>query len=174
MLIRTETAQDIEAIEQLILAAFDNHPHHAPGQGTTEHHIVNRLRSEQALALSLVAEEDGQIIGHVAFSPVQINGQDSSWLCMAPVSVAPERQSQGIGSQLIRQALQTLQQRDSNHPNRVSGVVVLGEPAYYTRFGFHVKHGFTVPGVPPAYFQALAFVADAPMQGEVGFHPAFE
>lgn len=169
MQIRSETAQDIEAIEQLILAAFDNHPHHAPGQATTEHRIVNRLRSEQALALSLVAEEDGQIVAHVGFSPVQINGQASHWLCMAPVSVAPARQNQGIGSALIRQALQTLQ--DSG---KVSGVVVLGDPAYYGRFGFHSKHGFVVPGVPPAYFQALAFAADTAMQGEIGFHSAFE
>jgi putative acetyltransferase len=89
---------------------------------------------------------------------------------MAPVSVAPGRQGQGIGSRLIRQALQQLKALG------VEGVVALGEPDYYTRFGFHHQHRLSVPGVPAEYFMAqrLDGKAPVPLQATLGFHPAFE
>ncbi|WP_425108469.1 GNAT family N-acetyltransferase, partial [Burkholderia ambifaria] len=89
--IRHETESDIAAIEALILAAFDNHPHHAPGQGVTEHRIVAALRAAGALSLSLVAERDGAMVGHLAFSPIRIEGAEAAagWFVLAPVSAIP-------------------------------------------------------------------------------------
>ena len=96
MIIRPETSHDHEAITQVTLAAFtgkfSDHP--------TEHLIVNGLREAGALTLSLVAELDKKIVGHVAFSKVTINGEDRSWYGLGPISVQPELQKQGIGSKL--------------------------------------------------------------------------
>jgi putative acetyltransferase len=169
MQIRQETAGDAGGIEALILAAFRDHPHHAPGEGTTEHLIVQRLREAGALRLSLVAEDEGgAIVGHVGFSPITVDGQPLHWLAMAPVSVSPACQRQGIGGQLIRQALALLQEQAAE------GAVVLGDPGYYTRFGFHHAHSLVVPGVPAEYFMAQTLQDHATLpQGTVGFHPAF-
>ncbi|MDR0213053.1 MAG: N-acetyltransferase [Comamonas sp.] len=173
MNIRPETAQDAQAIEALILAAFHNHPHQDPAKGTTEHLIVQGLRNAGALSLSLVAQDGEDIVGHVAFSPVSLEAasiRPGTWLVMAPVSVAPARQGQGIGSRLIRQGLQQLKARG------VEGVVVLGEPAYYTRFGFHHQHRLAVPGIPAEYFMAQRLDGCLPihLQAKAGFHSAFE
>lgn len=170
MNIRQETAQDAPRIEQLILAAFENHPHHAPGEGTTEHLIVQRLRAAGALALSLVAEDEahGGIVGHVSLSPITVDGRPRPWFAMAPVSVGPACQRQGIGGRLIRQALERMRDQGAE------GAVVLGDPDYYTRFGFHHAHRLTVAGVPAEYFMALALQDGAAIpEGAVGFHPAF-
>lgn len=173
MNIRPETAQDTQAIAALILAAFHNHPHQDPAKGTTEHRIVQGLRDAGALSLSLVAQDGEDIVGHIAFSPVDLEAASvspGSWLVMAPVSVAPVRQGQGIGSRLIRQGLEQLKALD------VEGVVVLGEPDYYTRFGFHHQHQLSVPGLPAGYFMAQRLDGKAPiyLQATVSFHPAFD
>ncbi len=168
--IRPETAADLDAIDAVTLAAFHQHPHHAPGAPVTEHVIIRRLREAGALSLSLVAEQAGQIVGHCSFSPIRIQHQPSDWLVLAPVSVLPSLQSQGIGSQLIRAGLQTLRERG------VPGVVVLGEPAYYQRFGFHAQHQLEPDGAPQEFFFALplqAGGASALPQGSVQFHAAF-
>ncbi|ANG62812.1 acetyltransferase [Marinobacterium aestuarii] len=152
MNIREEKAGDGEAIETLTYQAFENHPHHEPG----------------ALTLSLVAEEDGAIVGQITFSPVTINGRDSDWFGLGPVSVKPERQGEGIGSQLIRNGLERLKKRGAG------GVVLLGEPAYYGRFGFKANPDLTLPGVPAEYFviQVLRAGGTVP-KGVIGYHRAF-
>ena len=166
---RPETASDIAAIEALTLAAFDQHPHHAPGAPVTEHHIIAGLREAGDLALSLVAVDGNQLIGHCSFSPIRIQHQASDWLVLAPVSVAPARQRQGIGGKLIRSGLQILTARG------VPGVVVLGDPGYYGRFGFHARHALVHDGAPAEYFfaQALQDLGAAIPGGSVQFHPAF-
>ncbi|WP_186247287.1 GNAT family N-acetyltransferase [Burkholderia gladioli] len=170
--IRHETESDIAAIEALILAAFDNHPHHAPGQGVTEHRIVAALRAAGALSLSLVAERDGAMVGHLAFSPIRIEGAGAAagWFVLAPVSVSPACQRQGIGASLIEAALPMMRERGA------AGAVVLGDPAYYTRFGFHHAHRLSVPDVPAEYFMAQSFQGEAAAipAGVVHFHPAFD
>ena len=160
--IRQETPADIAAIEAVTVAAFANAEH----SSHTEQFIVAALRSSGQLAVSLVAEQHGAIVGHVAASPVTIDDADTGWYGLGPVSVVPPLQGQGIGTQLIEETLNQLRALGAG------GCVVLGEPAYYARFGFEANAALTLPGVPAEYFQALSFGADVP-QGTVAYHTSF-
>jgi putative acetyltransferase len=160
--IRAEAADDARTIEAVTAAAFLNAPH----TSHTEQYIVDALRSSGALAVSLVAESDGRIVGHVAASPVSLADRSSGWFGLGPVSVLPQHQRRGIGSQLVREALRLLRERGAN------GCVVLGEPEYYGRFGFKAEARLVLPGVPPEYFQALSFGSSRP-RGVVSYHEAF-
>lgn len=165
--IRDEEAGDAPAIAEAVRAAFAAHPH-----GTdTEHHIVDALRRCGALTVSLVAEEANpetgrRIIGHVAFSPVTITDGAPYWYGLGPVSVIPARQRQGIGSALIEHGMERLRELGA------AGCVVLGEPKYYTRFGFAHDARLTYAGVPPEFFLALQLGAKQ-AAGEVRYHEAF-
>lgn len=179
MTIRTETTADHNAIETLTYRAFENHPHHAPGAKPTEHLIINKLRDAGVLTVSLVAEDDTGIIGHIALSPVAINGVTTNWYGLGPVAVTPERQGEGIGRQLIEASLTAIK---SQH---AAGVVLLGEPEYYGRFGFETHANLTLEGVPPEYFMIQSLCDDndtttdkatadkAIPVGEVTYHVAF-
>jgi putative acetyltransferase len=163
MKIRLETSQDINAIEKVTFAAFDGKPYSAQ----TEHLIVNRLRKAGAMSASLVAELDGRVVGHVAFSVVIINGEDIGWYGLGPVSVLPELQKQGIGSKLIREGLSVIRKKGAK------GCVLEGSPEYYKRFGFKAYTGLVYEGTPdPKYFMALPFYNEVPA-GKVEFHRAF-
>lgn len=159
---REERQGDAAVIAAVTAAAFEGHPY-SDGR---EPLIVAGLRAAGALRLSLVAEEGGEVLGHLAFSPVTIAGADLGWFGLGPVSVRPDRQGQGIGAALIRAGLARLRE------GGVAGVVLLGEPAYYSRFGFATEAGLTLPGVPSDYFMALSFGGEVP-QGSVAYHPAF-
>jgi len=167
MNIRPETKSDINAITALTYAAFENHPHHEPGAKPTEHLIVNNLRDSGALTLSLVAEDKTGIVGHIAFSPVSIAGVASTWYGLGPVSVTPRLQGKGIGSQLIKTGLQMLTAQDAD------GMVLLGEPEYYQRFGFKTHANLTLADVPAEYFLIQPLVDTEIPVGEVTYHPAF-
>lgn len=161
--IRSEKSTDIKAIEQITIAAFDGKWY----SDQTEHLIINRLREAGALSVSLVAELDGKIVGHVAFSVVTINGEDKGWFGLGPVSVSPEMQKQGIGSKLIREGLSQIKKKG------VRGCVLEGDPKYYQRFGFTSHPDLVYEGTPdPKYFMALPFYEDVP-KGKVEFHQAF-
>ncbi len=163
MKIRPETPQDVTAIEKITLVAFDGKPY----SNQTEHLIVNRLRETGALFVSLVAEMDRKVVGHVAFSLITINGEDKGWYGLGPVSVLPELQKQGIGSKLVREGLSLIQEKGAK------GCVLEGSPEYYNRFGFKTYHGLFYEGAPAAeYFMALPFYEDVP-QGKVEFNKAF-
>jgi putative acetyltransferase len=163
MIIRPETPDDYEAITQVTFAAFDGKPYSAK----TEHLIVNALREAGALSVSLITEIDGRVVGHVAFSKVTINGEDLEWYGLGPVSVAPELQKQGIGSQLIREGLARV--RDLG----AKGCVLEGSPEYYQRFGFRAYPDLVYEGSPaPEYFMALPFYDKVP-HGKVEYHAAF-
>jgi putative acetyltransferase len=163
MKIRPETPQDISAIEQITIAAFDGKWY----SDQTEHLIIDRLRAVGAMSLSLVADMDGKVVGHVAFSIVTINGTDQGWYGLGPVSVLPELQKHGIGSKLIRKGLFLIQEKGAK------GCVLEGDPAYYQRFGFKAYPGLFYEGTPsPEYFMALPFYDDVP-EGKVEFHRAF-
>lgn len=162
MEIRPETMADAAAIAALTTAAFATAPH-ASG---TEAAIVAALRDAGALSLSLVAGEGGRITGHVAFSPVTIDGRACGWFGLGPVSVAPDRQGQGIGAALIRDGLARLAAMGAK------GCVLLGDPGYYRRFGFEADPGLRLPEVPPQYFLRLV-LAGAPPAGIVAYHPGF-
>lgn len=153
---RHETLHDIAAIEAVTTAAFAD----APYTSHTEQFIVRALRAANELTLSIVAEEHGQIVGHVALSLVTITDDQGrkadGWYGLGPISVLPQRQGHGIGSRLMEQALSELRAM------RAAGCVLLGDPAYYGRFGFQAHAGLQLPGVPPDYFMALALHGPVP------------
>jgi putative acetyltransferase len=162
MQIRPERPADAEAIHIMTVAAFQTVPY---GDGS-EGRVIDMLRASGALALSLVAEEDGEIIGQVTFSPVTIDGQEGPWLCLGPVAVQPDHHSQGIGASLIREGLTRIA------ADGCELCVLLGNPSYYGRFGFvHDPALFCGEGQPEA-FQFLVLHGEAP-RGKVAFHAAF-
>ncbi|MGH8291534.1 MAG: GNAT family N-acetyltransferase [Steroidobacteraceae bacterium] len=150
--IRCEISADVMAIEAVTISAFLNAPH----TSHTEQHITNALRTAGKLPISLVAEADGSVIGHVAFSPVSLSDGAPGWFGLGPIAVLPKHQRRGIGLQLIREGPCILRERGA------CGCVVLGEPQYYGRFGFRADAGLVLPDVPPEYFQAMPFGASKP------------
>lgn len=160
--IRNETPADVQSIHSVTEQAFRNAAH----TDHTEQFIVDVLRNTGALTVSLVAEADGNLIGHVAISPVTITDGANHWYGLGPISVLPEYQGKGVGSRLMNQALAEIKSSGA------SGCVLLGDPGYYKRFGFKVVEGLILPGVPPEYFQAVSF-GDGFAQGEVSYHNAF-
>ena len=161
IVIRSETDGDVSAITEVTVAAFrtleiSNH---------TEQFIIAALRVAKALTLSLVAEVDGRVVGHIAFSGVTISDGAQNWYGLGPVSVLPEYQRQGIGKALIR--LSRL--KDMN----AQGCCLVGHPDYYRRFGFKNMSGLVHEGVPQEVFFALSFDGHTP-QGTVTFHEAFK
>jgi putative acetyltransferase len=163
ILIRKETQNDIPAITEVTLAAFGS----LEISNQTEHLIVLALRSAGALTLSLVAEVEGEVVGHIAFSPVTISDGTPDWYGLGPVSVAPEYQRMGVGTALIWEGLIQLKELGAH------GCCLVGHPEYYPKFGFNNIEGLAVEGVPPEVFFALTFDGKIP-QGTVSFHKAFE
>lgn len=160
--IRNEFPADVPAIEAVTIAAFLN----VPDSARTEHFIVTALREAGQLAVSVVAVAEGRVIGHVAASPVSLPDGTPGWYGIGPISVLPPYQRRGVGARLMREALRTLREKGA------AGCVVLGEPAYYARFGFLADPALVFPGVPPEYFQAVSFGASRP-RGVVSYHAAF-
>jgi putative acetyltransferase len=163
IVIRSETAADVSAITEVTVAAFktleiSNH---------TEQFIIEALRAAKALTISLVAEVDGCIVGHIAFSPVTISDGTRNWYGLGPVSVLPAYQRQGIGKALIHEGLSRL--KDMN----AQGCCLVGHPDYYRKFGFKNMPGLELVGVPQEVFFTLSFSVHTP-QGTVTFHDAFK
>lgn len=166
MHIRTEKNTDNEAISKVQYAAFKDHPQHQPGAEPVEHIIVERLRAAGALTLSLVWEEAGEILGHIAMSPASIGATPGGWHLLGPVGILPAHQRKGLGSALVREALRLLREGGA------AGVVLVGDPEFYQRFGFRAVEGLTWPGVPAQYVLALPFAGVSP-QGDIVGHAAF-
>lgn len=160
--IRKERSSDVELIHEVVVAAFCEAPH----ADHTEQFIVKALREAGALTISLVAEVEREVIGHVAVSSVAIAGAVGDWYGLGPISVLPAHQGRGVGSQLMRKALTDLKESGA------AGCVVLGDPSYYGRFGFEAMEGLVFPGAPPEYFQALSFSGTF-ARGTVTYHEAF-
>ncbi|MCP8900996.1 GNAT family N-acetyltransferase [Gilvimarinus xylanilyticus] len=160
--IRNEGKGDVEPIHRVTVLAFRDALH----TDHTEQFIVKALRQADALFLSQVAESDGEVIGHVAISPVKVSDGSTNWFGLGPISMLPEYQGKGVGSKLMESALAGLREKGAE------GCVVLGDPSYYGRFGFKVVDGGVFPGVPVKYFQALSFGSGFP-QGEVTYHEEF-
>jgi putative acetyltransferase len=163
VLIRDERTGDVEAISDVTRLAFEtmeisNH---------TEHFIVEALREAKALTLSLVAELDGLIVGHVAFSPVTVTDGTQDWYGLGPVSVHPDFQRNGIGQTLICEGLSRLKELGAK------GCCLVGHPDYYRQFGFENVDALVFEGVPKEVFFVLSFDGNIP-QGKVIFHDAFE
>lgn len=162
MIIRAEKEADIKAIFEITEQAFEDHP---ISQGT-EQFIINALRKDNALTISLVAEREGNVVGHIAFSPLTISDGSRDWYALGPVSVQPAFQRQGIGQALVREGLSQLQSLGAQ------GCVLVGEPAYYERFGFKSFSDLSMEGVPQQYVLALPF-AEKMARGVITHHHAF-
>jgi putative acetyltransferase len=163
IVIRNETDADVGTITEVTVAAFktlaiSNH---------TEQFIIGALRAAKALTVSLVAEVNGRVIGHLALSPVTISDGTRNWYGLGPVSVLPEYQRKGIGKALIREGLSRL--KDLN----AQGCCVVGHPDYYRKLGFQNMSGLVHEGVPQEVFLALSFDGHTP-QGTVTFHEGFK
>jgi putative acetyltransferase len=164
--IRRETAADREAIFAVQESAFGRRD---------EAELVDALRDAGAASLSLVAEEQGRVVGHILFSPVVVRDGGAEWgaLGLAPLAVTPERQRAGVGSALVHAGLEAC---------RLGGagvVFVLGHPHYYPRFGFRPAAALGLRWEQPGH-EAAFFVAEVlrdalrGRRGMVSYHPAFE
>ncbi len=160
--IRDETTADIEAIYSVTERAF-REMEYASGD---EQDIVNRLRDAGALAISLVATIDGEVVGHVAFSPAGSSDSTGPWFTLGPVSVSPEVQRQGIGSALIKDGLAVLSEQGA------AGCALVGNPDYYQRFGFGVSPDNSPEDDYRDFFMVLSF-SDTQPSGPMSFHEAF-
>jgi len=162
MIIRKETVADIEKIAEVTIAAFNT----LPISNHTEQYIINALRAADALTISLVAENNGRIFGHIAFSPVTISDGSTGWYGLGPVSVLPDYHKQGIGKSLVNDGLSLLKDMGGQ------GCALVGDPNYYKRFDFKNIPDLIHEGIPPEVFLVLPFTAKVP-QGVVVFHEGF-
>lgn len=163
IVIRDETVADLDIISKVTIEAFNtleisNH---------TEQFIIEALRDANALTVSLVAEMDGCVVGHIAFSPVTISDGTTNWYGLGPISVLPEHQSKGIGKSLIKEGLARLRSLNAQ------GCCVVGHPDYYKKFGFKNTSRLVLKGVPKEVFLSQSFEEHVP-QGSVMFHEGFK
>ncbi len=162
VLIRSETIADVNAITEVTVAAFKT----LAISNQTEQFIIAALRDAKALPVSLVAEVNGRVVGHIAFSPVTISDGCPNWYGLGPVSVLPECQREGIGSALIQEGISRLKDLGAE------GCCLVGHPEYYRRFGFQNAPGLVYEGVPEEVFFALSLDGQIP-QGIVEFFVGF-
>ncbi|HEV2801192.1 MAG TPA: N-acetyltransferase [Pyrinomonadaceae bacterium] len=172
--VRSERPEDIGAVRRVNEAAFDR---------SEEAALVDALRAAAQPYISLVAERDGQVVGHIFFSPVTLETDDGAsvivetaerapqMLGLAPMAVLPEFQKQGIGSRLVREGLNECRRMGCE------AVVVLGHPEYYPRFGFVPAGRAGLRSeypVPDDVFMVLELKPGAlPARGLVKYHPEF-
>ncbi len=163
ILLRDETPRDADIITQVTVEAFES----LEISSHTEQFIVEALRRAGALRLSLVAEVNGRVVGHIAFSPITISDGTRNWYGLGPVSVLPKDQRKGIGRALIQEGLTRLKALGAK------GCCLVGHPQYYRKFGFENVAGLILEGVPPEVFFALSFGGGFP-RGQVTFHEGFK
>lgn len=164
MLIRAEKKCDREPVREVNIAAF----------GTlSEANLVDTLRQHVQTTVSLVAEENGEVVGHIMFSPVSLSGHPNlKVMGLAPMAVTPAHQKKGVGSALVRAGLDQCRQLG------FVAAVVLGHPQYYPRFGFLPSFKFGIDSeydVPKEVFMAMELRPDAlsGKTGKVRFHSVF-
>jgi predicted N-acetyltransferase YhbS len=163
MIIRHEKPSDIETINEITKMAFKDHPF----SQQTAHFIIRDLRADDALTISLVTEIEGQVVGHIAFSPVTISDGTINWHGLGPVSVLPNFQGCRIGTELVNNGLDLLKSMESK------GCALVGLPTYYDRFGSKNYPQLIHEGVPQEVFVAKSFFGRV-ARGSVEFHQAFK
>jgi putative acetyltransferase len=162
--IRFEEPADVPAIHHVVASAFDT---------TFEADLVDALRRHARPIVSLVAAVDGDIVGHILFSPVTLSSHPELVLMgLAPMAVVPGRQRQGLGTALARQGIDACRRLD------VAGLVVIGHPEYYPRFGFERASALgwrSEYDVPDDAFMALELKPGAlrAKPGTIRYHAAF-
>ncbi len=160
--VRDEQEADFSTISEVTRLAFET----LEVSDNTEQFVIEALRDANALTLSLVAEVDGRVVGHIAFSPVTMSDGTLDWYGLGPVSVLPKYQRLGIGKALIREGISRLKKLKAN------GCCLVGHPEYYRQFGFENIESLVFDGVPKEAFFVLLFEGKLP-QGRVTFHEAF-
>jgi putative acetyltransferase len=165
MLIRKEKPEDIQRIRQINIKAFDT---------DGEADLVDALRDSRIPLISLVAEENGELVGHILFSPVTLDDNNSqiSIAALAPVAIVPEYQKRGIGSHLVVEGLKCCQE------SGCEAVIVLGHARFYSRFGFvpSVNYGIKSEYDVPAEVFMIKELKDSALKGCSGiikYHGAF-
>jgi len=164
MKIRFEDKNDLAAVEAVNVSAFET---------PVEARLVNMLREQAQPVISLVADDNGEIVGHILFSAVVLDGHEGLKIAgLAPMAVVPGRQQQGIGSALVRAGLEECRKAG------FGSVVVLGHPGYYPRFGFVQSNQFGIKSeydVPPDVFMVLELVPGYldEAEGIIRYHDAF-
>lgn len=158
--LRAERASDVASIHHVVEEAFRD-MEHAEGD---EADLVDHLRNQGALTVSIVAEAADQIIGHIAFSPAMAS--EGRWFALGPLAVVPEWQGKGVGSALVRLGLQALEAMQA------SGCILVGHPEYYSRLGFVPAPDLAPPGQPAEYFFIHPLGGKLPLE-PVDFHPLF-
>ena len=160
--IRKETIHDISEIHRITIEAFKVHP----VSQHTEQFIINALRKDGALSLSLVAVVNCEIVGHIAFSPVRIDKCGENWYGLGPVSVIPRMQRRGIGKGMIAKGFSLIKEMGGH------GCVLVGDPRYYKKLGFNNVPELIYEGIPQEYFLGYSFIGSFP-KGIVKFHNGF-
>lgn len=152
--VRAERADDVAAIHEVVRLAC----------GQKEADLVDALRTNGAVTLSLVATLDGVVVGHILYSPISVGDSPVTGAALGPMGVLPEHQRRGIGSRLIEAGTRTLDEA------RCPYIIVLGHPEYYPRFGFRPARTYGIEcqwKVPDEVFMALV-LDEARMQGVSG------
>lgn len=162
VIIRPERADDRHAIHDITRRAFAPMPY----SDGTEHILIDRFRDAGVLALSLVAELNGRVIGQVSFTPASSADGSGGRFALGPVAVEPDMQGTGVGTTLIRSGIDWLRAQQA------AGCVLVGNPAYYGRFGFIPMPQLCPPGEPAQFYQMLP-LADTQPASIVAFHPLF-
>ena len=143
--IRAEAAGDEDAIRDITKIAFEL-TSYSDGKEVV---VIDALRDASELTLSLVACSEDKVVGQISFSPVTIDAQHNGWFGLGPIAVHPELQGKGIGSRLVTSGLDRMKQQGAN------GCVLVGDPAYYSRFGFMSDGALKYRKVPTQYVQRL-------------------
>jgi putative acetyltransferase len=160
--IRSERSSDVDAIGELIRSAFLGMPY-ADGD---EAELVEVLRAQDALSVSLVAEREGTLVGHVAISPARAPDGALGWYALGPLAVLPAHQRGGIGSTLVHAGMEAISELGAR------GCILTGDPSYYPRFGFKLSPENAPPGEPAEFFMVKVLRGRLPV-GPIRFHEAF-
>lgn len=164
MNVRPEKRMDIPAIYELNVSAFDS---------SAEANLVNALRSEENDYISLVAENEKEIIGHIMFTPVLLEDYASARImALAPMAVIEDFRGQGVGSKLIYSGIEACGEQ------KAGAIVVLGHPNYYPKFGFRAASRFELSSeydVPEEVFMAMEIIPNylAEKSGVIKYHEIF-
>ncbi len=164
MLIRAEKESDQEYTREINILAFDTQ---------SEANLVDAIRQQAQPTISLVAEDKGEVVGHIMFSPISLAGHsDLKVMGLAPMAVTPALQKKGIGSALVRAGLEECRRLE------FAAVIVLGHPEYYPRFGFLPSSRFGIDSeydVPEEVFMAIELQPNSlsGKSGRVRYHSAF-
>ncbi len=164
IIIRKEKSLDIDKITHVTEEAFKDNAY----SNITEPFIIKGLRESGALTISLVAVIEGEVVGHIAFSPVSVTDGSSDWYGLGPISVLPGYQNLGIGKAMVEKGLSILKVFGGK------GCILVGDPGYYNRFGFKAISGLSHEDVPCRFVLALPFEENNLPRGNVEFHKSFQ